>query len=55
MALRDILILPDKRLRQVSKPVGKVDAATRQLVEDMVERGDMPWRPQLPQVPARVA
>ena len=37
MAVRDILILPDKRLRQVSKPVGKVDAATRQLVEDMFE------------------
>jgi len=37
MAVRDIVILPDKRLRQVSKPVGKVDAATRQLVEDMFE------------------
>jgi peptide deformylase len=37
MALRDILILPDKRLRQVSKPVTTLDAATRQLVEDMFE------------------
>jgi len=37
MALRDILILPDKRLRQVSKPVGKIDAATKKLVEDMFE------------------
>ena len=37
MAVRDILILPDKRLRQVSKPVAKIDAATRQLVEDMFE------------------
>ena len=37
MALRDILILPDKRLRQVSKPIAKVDAATRALVEDMFE------------------
>ena len=37
MALRDIVILPDKRLRQVSKPVGKIDAATKQLVEDMFE------------------
>jgi len=37
MAQRDILILPDKRLRQVSKPVGKVDAATKRLVEDMFE------------------
>jgi len=26
MALRDILILPDKRLRQVSEPVKKIDA-----------------------------
>jgi glucose-1-phosphate cytidylyltransferase len=27
----------------------------RQLLEDMVERGNMPWRPQQPEVPARVA
>jgi peptide deformylase len=37
MALRDILILPDKRLWQVSKPVAKIDAATKKLVEDMFE------------------
>jgi len=37
MALRDIVILPDKRLRQVSKPVSKIDAATKKLVEDMFE------------------
>jgi len=37
MAVRDILILPDKRLRLVSKLVGKIDAATKQLVEDMFE------------------
>jgi len=37
MALREILILPDKRLRQVSKPVTKIDAATKRLVEDMFE------------------
>ncbi len=37
MAVRDILILPDKRLRLESKPVAKVDAATRKLVEDMFE------------------
>jgi len=37
MAVRDILILPDKRLRLVSKPVAKIDAATRALVEDMFE------------------
>jgi peptide deformylase len=35
MAKRDILILPDKRLRLVSKPIAKVDAATRRLVDDM--------------------
>ena len=37
MALRDILILPDKTLRLVSKPVAKVDSAVRKLVEDMFE------------------
>jgi peptide deformylase len=37
MAARDILILPDKRLRLVSKPVAKIDSATRKLVEDMFE------------------
>jgi peptide deformylase len=37
MAVRDILIIPDKRLRQVSKPVAKIDAATRKLVDDMFE------------------
>ena len=37
MALRDILILPDNRLRLVSKPVAKVDSAVRKLVEDMFE------------------
>lgn len=37
MAIREIVILPDKRLRLVSKPVAKIDAATRQLVEDMFE------------------
>jgi peptide deformylase len=37
MAIRKIITLPDKRLRQVSKPVGKVDAAVKKLVEDMFE------------------
>jgi peptide deformylase len=37
MALREILILPDKRLRLVSEPVKKIDAETRKLVEDMFE------------------
>jgi len=37
MALREILILPDKRLRKVSEPVKKIDASVRRLVEDMFE------------------
>src|SRR5581483_10886939 len=37
MALREILILPDKRLRLVSEPVKKIGAETRGLVEDMFE------------------
>jgi len=37
MALRDILILPDKRLRLVSEPVKKVDREIKQLADDMFE------------------
>jgi|SRR5215470_16431019 len=37
MALREILILPDRRLRHVSDPVSKVTAEIRTLVEDMFE------------------
>ena len=37
MALRDIIILPDKRLRLVSEPVKKFDAGIRKLVDDMLE------------------
>jgi peptide deformylase len=37
MALREILLLPDKRLRQVSDPVKTVDAEVRALVADMFE------------------
>jgi peptide deformylase len=37
MALREIIILPDKRLRLVSKPVGKITAEIRKLVDDMFE------------------
>ncbi|MGD9925114.1 MAG: peptide deformylase [Pseudorhodoplanes sp.] len=37
MALRDILVIPDKRLRIVSKPVEAVDAQVRALAEDMLE------------------
>jgi len=37
MAVRDILILPDKRLRLKSEPVKSVDKALRALVDDMFE------------------
>jgi peptide deformylase len=37
MALREIIILPDKRLRQISDPVKTVDAELRALVDDMFE------------------
>jgi peptide deformylase len=37
MALRDILILPDKRLRLVSEPVKKLDREVERLVADMFE------------------
>src|SRR5687767_12658222 len=37
MALRDILIIPDKRLRLVSEPVKKIDKEVTKLVEDMFE------------------
>src|SRR5215475_3747679 len=37
MPLREIIILPDKRLRLVSKPVEKVTAEIRKLAEDMFE------------------
>ena len=37
MALRDIIILPDKQLRLVSKPVETVDAQVRKLADDMFE------------------
>ena len=37
MALRDILVLPDPRLRLVSEPVGAIDEDIRRLAEDMFE------------------
>ena len=37
MALRDILILPDKRLRLLALPVKAIDAELRLLVDDMFE------------------
>jgi peptide deformylase len=37
MALRDIIVLPDKRLRLVSKPVARITEDIRTLVADMFE------------------
>ena len=37
MALREILIVPDPRLKQVSKPVEAVDDELRALMDDMLE------------------
>jgi peptide deformylase len=37
MALREILIWPDARLKVKSKPVGTVDAAVRKICDDMAE------------------
>jgi peptide deformylase len=37
MALRDILVIPDKRLRQKSEAVKTVDKGLRKLIDDMFE------------------
>src|SRR3981189_1436043 len=37
MALREIIILPDKQLRLVSRPVEKVTSEIRKLADDMFE------------------
>ncbi len=37
MAVREILVLPDDRLRQISKPVASVTPAVKALVDDMFE------------------
>ncbi len=37
MALLPIIEFPDPRLRTVAKPIAQVDAATRQLIDDMFE------------------
>ena len=37
MALKEIIILPDKRLRLVSKPVDRITPEIRKLVDDMFE------------------
>ena len=36
MGIREIVILPDQTLRQVSKPVARVDGAARKLWDDML-------------------
>lgn len=37
MAIRPIIVLPDKQLRLVSEPVAKIDAKVKELVADMFE------------------
>src|SRR5580692_12446843 len=37
MAVRDIIKLPDKRLRLKSEPIQKIDAGIKKLVDDMFE------------------
>jgi peptide deformylase len=37
MAILDIITLPDPRLRQVSKPIARIDAEILRLIEDMLE------------------
>ena len=37
MAKREILVLPDQRLRQVADPIEKVDAEVKKLAKDMLD------------------
>jgi len=37
MAKREILVLPDPRLRQVADPIEKIDASIKQLAKDMLD------------------
>jgi peptide deformylase len=37
MAILDIITLPDPRLRQVSKPIARIDADVMRLIDDMLE------------------
>lgn len=37
MAIREIIVLPDKQLRLISKPVEKVSTEVRKLADDMLE------------------
>ena len=36
MALRQIIIIPDTRLREISRPIERLDSATGSLIEDML-------------------
>ncbi len=37
MAIRDIITLPDPKLRLISKPIERVDDDLRRLIDDMLE------------------
>ncbi|TIM35128.1 MAG: hypothetical protein E5Y69_20230, partial [Mesorhizobium sp.] len=37
MSIKPLIILPDPVLRQVSKPIERVDGALRKLADDMLE------------------
>jgi peptide deformylase len=37
MAKREILVLPDARLRAIAEPIGEVDAAVKKLAKDMLD------------------
>ncbi|MEX1153576.1 peptide deformylase, partial [Parvibaculum sp.] len=37
MAIREIITAPDPRLKEVSRPVDKVDDGLRALMDDMLE------------------
>ncbi len=37
MAIRDIITLPDSKLRLISKPIERVDDGLRRLIDDMLE------------------
>ena len=39
MAIRDILIIPEKKLRLISEPIKAFDKPLRTLVDDMFEIG----------------
>src|SRR3981189_3024731 len=53
MAIREIIILPDKQLRLVSKPIEKITAEGRKLADDMFETLYDPPGGGLPPLPGR--